>query len=78
MVDMVERIALKPYPIEDGEKKFEFQVGKAYSTSRAVNAHGEVFVMTRYWFHAPIDIFAPLESTVECPHCHKHFVTESK
>lgn len=74
MVDVVERVAVKPLTITDGDKSFSFVLGKSYTTVEKPMEDGQIFVMTRYWFAVPPDHFAPLDKTVKCPHCSKHHV----
>lgn len=60
------RICLRDYTVTDGKESFTLERGKEYITSEVGEAPSIVFpypmeknivVFTKYWFHAPAEIF---------------------
>lgn len=50
------RICIKTTEFEDEDRSITLKRGEEYTTSKEKN--GQVKVFTRYWFWAPIEIFA--------------------
>ena len=75
MADVVKRVAVRNWFIEaeNGDRQ-EIYEGKAYTTTRK-ESDDHVTVLNKFWVKVPLDVFAPLTATQQCPHCSKHFVT---